>query len=255
MNPKEIIAITKTVVMNANLSALLLLRRPREAAYYASECGFLKRALYPNRDLPQRHVYEVFGNQDLSVTILPEIAAEWMRPVGSFTADLLALCMICRAIKPKMIFEIGTFHGAGTLHLAANAPEAEVFTLDLPLESATALNVTTVDRLHIAARTRADWMSGAKRISRVYGDSATFDFSPWRGKIDLFFIDGAHSYEYVRNDTMKGLDCCRPNGVIAWHDYGRVGVNGVSRWLHEFARQGRQVFRAPGGSLAYYIKH
>jgi predicted O-methyltransferase YrrM len=177
-----------------------------------------------------------------------------MRPVGSFTVDLLALCMICRAIKPRMIFEIGTFHGAGTMHLAANAPEAQVLTLDLPPESATSLNTTTVDRLHISARTRADWLCGAERINRLYGDSATFDFLPWRARIDLFFIDGAHSYEYVRNDTLKALDCCRPGAVIAWHDYGRVGVNGVSRWLHEFASGSREVFRVPGGSLAYYVK-
>jgi len=39
--------------------------------------------------------------------------------------------------------------------------------------------------------------------------------------------------------------------VVAWHDYGRMGVNGVSKWLHEFRRQGRQIFRIPGGSLAY----
>jgi hypothetical protein len=82
-------------------------------------------------------------------------------------------------------------------------------------------------------------------------DSAKFDYSPFNRRVDLFFIDGAHSYPYVRDDTLKALECCRPGSVIAWHDYGRHGVNGVSRWLHEFSR-GRKIYCIPGGgSLAY----
>jgi hypothetical protein len=42
-----------------------------------------------------------------------------------------------------------------------------------------------------------------------------------------------------------------PGSIIVWHDYGRFGINGVSRWLHEFAAQGRELYRVPGGSLAY----
>jgi hypothetical protein len=36
--------------------------------------------------------------------------------------------------------------------------------------------------------------------------------------MDLIFVDGAHSYEYVKNDTVKGLEMLRPGGIIAWHD-------------------------------------
>ena len=91
------------------------------------------------------------------------------------------------------------------------------------------------------------------RIHRLLGDSATFDFSPYARNIDLFFIDGAHTYEYVKNDTLKALECCHPGSVIAWHDYGRMGVNGVRRWLHEFARSHFPVYRVPNGSLAFGI--
>jgi hypothetical protein len=91
----------------------------------------------------------------------------------------------------------------------------------------------------------------ARRIHCLYGDSATFDFSPFLGKVDLLFIDGAHSYEYVRNDTLRAGPCCKAGSVIAWHDYGRVGFNGVSKWLHEFAKQGKTIYRIPGGSLVY----
>jgi hypothetical protein len=87
----------------------------------------------------------------------------------------------------------------------------------------------------------------------LFGDSASFDFSPFAGAVDLFFIDGAHSYEYVRSDTLRALQCVRPGGVIAWHDFGRTGVNGVSRWLLEMHSRQWPVCAAPGGSLAYMI--
>jgi hypothetical protein len=38
--------------------------------------------------------------------------------------------------------------------------------------------------------------------------------------------------------------------VIVWHDYGRWGVNGVSKYLHEVSRQYPQLCRLPGSSLA-----
>jgi predicted O-methyltransferase YrrM len=107
-----------------------------------------------------------------------------------------------------------------------------------------------VDGYHINAR-RSDDLGD--RIHRLFGDSATFDFSPFHNQVDLFFIDGAHSYQYVRNDTEKALPCVKKGGVIAWHDYGRCGINGVSRWLHELRDDGRVIQRVPGGSLAYMI--
>jgi predicted O-methyltransferase YrrM len=91
------------------------------------------------------------------------------------------------------------------------------------------------------------------RIELLFGDSAMFDFAPWHGTIDLFFIDGAHSYDYVRSDTLNAVRCVRPGGVIAWHDFGRTGLNGVSRWLTEWRRQGHEVFATPGGSLAFAV--
>ena len=89
-----------------------------------------------------------------------------------------------------------------------------------------------------------------KRITRLWGDSASFDFSPYYDTVDLFFVDGAHTYEYARKDTESASKCVRPNGVIAWHDYGRSGLSrGVRRWLDEFGRQ-CEVISCPGSSIA-----
>jgi len=166
------------------------------------------------------------------------------------------MCILCQILKPQVIFEIGTLNGAGALHWAGNAPGAEVYTLDLPAGTRPSLALTEADRQHVGVHGAAigmafDGKPEAQRIHCLYGDSATFDYTPFHARVDLFFIDGAHSYEYVRNDTSRALACCKPGGIIAWHDYGRSGFNGVSKWLHELVRGGREIYRIPGGSLAY----
>ena len=36
------------------------------------------------------------------------------------------------------------------------------------------------------------------KLRQLCSDSGGFDFSDFRGNIDLFFIDGAHSNDYVK---------------------------------------------------------
>jgi hypothetical protein len=71
--------------------------------------------------------------------------------------------------------------------------------------------------------------------------------------VDFFFIDGAHSYKYVRSDTLNALKCCHPGSVVAWHDFGRMGVNGVTKWLLELSREGHDIYAIHGGSLAFMV--
>ncbi len=256
MKLREMGIVLRNMILGGNLEFLAAIRTPRMAAYYAGECRFLYRCMFPDHGLPQKPVWEVLKADVASVTFYGPAAKEWFRPMASFTADLVSMCMLCQILKPRVVFEIGTFRGAGALHWAANAPDAEVYTLDLPSAVSPSLAVTTLDRAHISSHAEAVHMQfqgkpEEQRIHCLYGDSATFDFSPFFGRVDLFFIDGAHSYEYVRNDTLNAFKCCKPGSVIAWHDYGRVGLNEVTKWLHELSRQGKEICRVPGGSLAY----
>jgi hypothetical protein len=92
----------------------------------------------------------------------------------------------------------------------------------------------------------------SRKIMQLFSDSASFDFSDFRAKIDLFFVDGAHSWDYVKSDTEHALECCHAGSVILWHDYGRFGVNGVSKYLHQLART-REVYRLPGSAIAIHL--
>jgi len=66
-----------------------------------------------------------------------------------------------------------------------------------------------IDQSTVGSIYRAD----AEVVSRViqhWGDSRRFDTSDLRGTVEFVFIDAAHSYDFVRNDTEKAIDLAAP---------------------------------------------
>ena len=245
-------------LLGGNFAALLLIRQPSKVVEYP-QVQHLPLADCQGggvADVPVPRIISVYPPQ-LDVTILPTHSGYLDLLESAYTKDLVYLAMLARVLSPKVVFEIGTFEGYSALLFALNTPaDTMVYTLDLPKNgnSAPLFATTVIDDAHIAGhQTFAAYLYEghpcSQKIKQLYGDSAKFDFAPWHEKVDLFFIDGAHSFEYVRSDTLKALKCCRPGSIIAWHDYGRWGVNGVSRWLHALAKE-RAVHRLSGSSLA-----
>ncbi|MBU0509727.1 class I SAM-dependent methyltransferase [bacterium] len=255
----------RNFVVGSNLAALTLVRHPYQMLYYIGECLFLFKTLLNRRKLPQpalgRVLAQVKTEEELRLGNLKGYT--WFLENPTLAADIVGLCLLCRAIKPRVIFEIGTQTGYTALHLALNSPDdATVYTLDLPPDRSpdVALKTTLADarerRKKVAVKRPCfEDSSVAHKIACLTGDSAVFDYSPYHGRVDLFFIDGAHSYEYVRSDTSHALECCHSGSFIIWHDYGRVEVGGVERFLHEMKQDGHDVRAIPGGSLAYMTVH
>ncbi|HYL29967.1 MAG TPA: class I SAM-dependent methyltransferase [Gemmatimonadales bacterium] len=252
----------RNAALGSNLASLALITRPRQLVGYGSEALFLLDAMQQRRSLPERNVVDAIPGapREVEIRLTGRGDAMWLGSVGSYHADLLGLLILCRVLEPRVVFEIGTFHGWSALHFALNtAADAEVFTLDLPPGSSEPkLKTTVVDRAFVreGSAVQRYAFSGsdlASKIRTLRGDSATFDFSPWHERVDLFFVDGAHSYEYVRSDTEHALRCLRPGGALAWHDFGRLGVNGVRQYLIELAASGLKINVVPGGSLAYAV--
>lgn len=246
---------TRNILLGANLRSLSQLAHPRRLAFYSTQTLFFYDSLF-RKGLPVKNVKDVLPRCEYAdVTFFLGSDDFWINDMPSGGSDLVGLCLITRIIRPKRIFEIGTARGYTALQFAANAPEAEVFTLDLPQNSNPVHPITVMDEV-FADVEKGEALKGRKEAGRIHqllGDSAVFDFGPYYKNIDLFFIDGAHTYEYVKNDTLKALECCHDGSVVAWHDYGRRGVNGVTRWLHEFAKSHFPVYRVPNGSLAFGI--
>jgi predicted O-methyltransferase YrrM len=243
----------RNIGIGANLQSLRLLAQPRRMVTYASESLFLYRAMH-GRGLPEQSVTTLAGGTPLNITLC-EALRDWNANGSSYALDLVNLAMLCRVVNPKTIFEIGTASGQSAHVLALNSPAAQVFTLDVHAAIKPTLKTTMMDDHHRMERKAFcfDNSPEASRITPLLGDSAVFDYRPYHGTVDLFFIDGAHSYEYVKSDTERALQCCHSQSVIAWHDFGRAGVNGVSRYLLEMRRAGHPIYATPFGSLAYMI--
>lgn len=149
--------------------------------------------------------------------------------------ELVVIVKLIRQYKPERLFEIGTFDGRTTLNLASNSsPEARVYTLDLPSDGRSVKRQGTlnsdmsfVDKAVTGSRFRGT--DCEDKITQLYGDSATFDFTPYENKMDFVFIDAAHTYEYILNDSEKALRLLKNRqGIILWHDY---------KWVWDDARK------------------
>lgn len=165
--------------------------------------------------------------------------------------EAYVLSLVTAYVKPRRILEIGTASGQGTALMAAQAPEATIDTLDLGNEMPSLgeqrgqppwQDLSTIG----AAYREAGYED---RVTQHFGDSARFDYTPLHGEVDLAFIDGGHTYEYVTEDSKNVLRCMRPGGVIVWDDCDYRSP-GVSKALVEFSRQGHQVHRIVGVRLA-----
>ena len=143
--------------------------------------------------------------------------------------ELVTISSLVAHYKPLRIFEIGTFMGKTTYHLAANSPDqAQVFTLDLPqenFEQTVAQNPYDMNLLHEGKRHEVGYYFKntpfQSKITQILCDSKSFDETPYAHSIDMIFVDADHTYPSVINDTQKALRMLRNDEsgkVILWHD-------------------------------------
>ncbi|PWT72743.1 MAG: hypothetical protein C5B59_14990 [Bacteroidetes bacterium] len=193
---------------------------------------------YPFHGGSYKHLHELLKQDDLAVQLAPLRSNEH----NTSEFELLAICSLIKDRNYSKIFEIGTYDGRTTRAMAMNInKDGHVFTLNLPSGSNTVSLPT--DRIDVGLSSKV--ISGEKfvgtsqepLISQLWGDSANFDFSPYYNIMDLVFIDGAHSEDYVANDTEKAIRMIRSNengGLIVWHDAHLFGVKiFLTKWIRE----------------------
>jgi predicted O-methyltransferase YrrM len=183
--------------------------------------------------LRQVRLEEIVTAQDVPVLHHPT------RRDGNLSLDALySIAALVKQARPRRIFEIGTFNGNATLQMAVNSPaECHIYTLDLPKRpAATTYDLDREDEKYVGCGDHVfagtEW---AHKITPLVGDSGNFDFSPYRGTIDFVFVDGAHSYAYVKSDTQRAFEMLSPGGVVVWDDYDPCWPD-VVRWLDELGR-------------------
>lgn len=177
--------------------------------------------------------------------------------------ELFVINLLIKSFNPSSMFEMGTFDGRTTLNMACNSSrEARIWTIDLLRNKIdeTALPIVPLERKFIDKNTSGSRYLGSedrKKISQLYGDTATYDFSPFFSSIDFVFIDASHSYEYVLHDSKTALKLLRDGkGVIVWHDYAIWdGVTRAVNDLYSMTVEYKNVRHIAGTSLACLITH
>ncbi len=202
------------------------------------------------RPIPSIDVLDICpGTQRWSLQSFPSVGAS-VSPL-----ECAALAALTRLIVATRVFEFGTYKGVSTTQLALNVDKGGmVFTLDLPEDHpAYSLPIPKPEERQIAAEAGKGILIPRDLLDRVTflrSDSATFDESPYIANIDLVFVDGAHSYEYVKNDTEKGWKMLRPGGILAWHDC----VPSHRDVVKYIKQSGYNVKLVKGTALAYTVK-
>ncbi len=174
------------------------------------------------------------SDHNLPVRLLQPNAAD-----GNVT--LLELLVLARSVaerRPTCLLELGTFDGRTTLNLAANAgSDARIVTVDLPADAPSVLHAAAGDEVYVQKPVSGARFKGTEyeaRIEQRLGDTATLDFSDLSGACDWVFVDAAHSYDYVMNDSRVARAVLKSPGMIFWHDYGTW--DGVTHALNELQR-------------------
>jgi predicted O-methyltransferase YrrM len=177
--------------------------------------------------------------------------------IGSLEIFILALIIAER--NPLNMLEIGTFDGNTTLQMAINSQDnARIHTIDLPSE-ATSTKIAISNRemkFVFDEKKKKRKFEGSivhHKIIQHFGDSAEYDFQKFtdRGPIDFCFIDGSHTYKYVKSDTEKVLKILSPKGMILWHDFN-PNWPGVYNYLLEIGKQ-YSLQHIEGTSFACYF--
>ena len=174
---------------------------------------------------------------------------------GTSLAELATLAAAAQVIKPRRIFEIGTFNGRTSAAFIMNTPaNAIVYSLDLPPNVQNGDGMIESDLDLVKRRRLGAWVYQhhlEDRFRQLQCDSLDFDPLPYRDSIELGFVDGAHARKYVENDTEKMAIMMAPRGLVFWHDYGGRGRFGpLTEYLDQLGRQIR-LFRVLGTTLAW----
>jgi predicted O-methyltransferase YrrM len=187
---------------------------------------------------------EILSDQTIQLTGLGH--ENW----GIDVFELAVINAFIAARKPLRIFEIGTFLGRTTRNMYLNSErQTRITTIDLPPQKQNLPDGKAAGEMIMD-------LVDQDEITLLYGNSRTYDFSPYYGTQDLVFIDANHSYENVKNDSAIAMKLIRDrNACVLWHDY--LGFPGVTRAVNDLAATNADAARfahIAGTTLACLIR-
>ena len=132
---------------------------------------------------------------------------------GSLPTDIALLMGLSKRFEKCKYFEIGTWRGESVYNVAEYAEECH--TLNLSKEQILALGLPSA-----YADLHGFFSKENPNIKHHHGDSRHFDYGGLNKKFDLIFIDGDHTFDFVKNDTEKIFQhLVHEKTIVVWHDY------------------------------------
>ena len=132
----------------------------------------------------------------------------------SLPTDQALLKSLARRYEKCSYLEIGTWRGESIANVAQVAQRC--------------VSVSLSDREMRQMKISEDFIRAHYVFCRDYDNieyikcnSRKYDFMPYKGAIDLVFVDGDHNYKGVLADTRTAFSLLKNDeSVIVWHDYG-----------------------------------
>lgn len=157
----------------------------------------------------------------------PKYAWEWLEERGYNSGRYLAAQGIISLIKPEWTgVEIGVFRGDSSKLLLSRCRFMFLIDPCIPYEGNPDSTVYAVEqdvRRNLNGRNNYHFIRG---MSHEVEDQIS--------EVDFVFIDGNHTYEYVRKDIELYWPKVRSGGFISGHDFGE-GFPGVVQAVTEFS--------------------
>jgi len=156
--------------------------------------------------------------------------------------DAETLATVMRNVDPSVCLEIGTSEGHGTALMALNAPQAQIYTVNIPPEEIIAgeggkLTTIALEREKIGSYYR---QRNLTNITQILANTAHWE--PEIGSIDMAFVDGCHDTEFVYKDTCKILKHTKSGSFILWHDFNLDLVRKY-QWIHSVCLGVEKLFK------------
>lgn len=248
------------VIETGNLLFLRLLWKDQAAArVFPGEMYRSYLGLAGGDEWPCRPIFELLPKADRVRATIEHIPSDI---IGTPLEQLAALAIFARGTDAQRIFEIGTFRGRTALNFALNIPDdGRVFTLDLPPNDATResasgrtndSDATIISESQTGSDYRGSSVEG--KIEQLFGDSSTFDFSPYYEAMDLVYVDGAHHYDAVVRDSREAIKMIRPGGYVLWDEFCNFGdYADVTRAVLDVVPRG-QIHQVEKTQLGVYRK-
>jgi Predicted O-methyltransferase len=151
--------------------------------------------------------------------------AQIVRPLTEINERECVARLAAKVPDGGLIVEIGTLYGGMTAVMGLANKKARIITID-NFSWHPADDVPTSKKLVLENMTKV----GVKNVEVMQGDSRVIGKS-WKDLIDLVFIDGGHSFDWVYPDLCNFAPHAQ---VVALHDYDNPFWKTIRKAVEKF---------------------